>query len=482
MKKLVFNPYLPEWEYVPDVEPRVFGNRLYVYGSHDKAHGSKYCEEDYVGWSAPIHELWNWRYEGVIYRRTQDLENKDGKKQMFAPDVVKGVDGRYYLYYGMSDVKDISVAVSNNPAGPFIFYGKVRYKNGDYPEGLAFDPGVLVEGEQVYLYYGFAPEEKDLPRYRELGEPMRGSYMVRLDTDMKTVISKPVLIANAEISAKGTSFEHHPFLEASSIRKINGRYYYVYSSIYGHELCYAVSSQPEGPFEFQGVCISNGDIGITKHPSSYMANNHGGIAEIAGKYYIFYHRHTHGTHYSRQGCAEQIEIHDDGSISQVEITSCGLNGGALPAGRKYPIAIICNLHGPNGACKIPSKPPYDKTVPYLISTSETVRENSILYLHNMRNNAACAIKYLEFAGESICRLSLKGGTGNISIHIDREDGRCIGELKKDKAEEEWTEYQCKIQNVQGIHSVCFIYHTDSPCNAVDIRDFEFLTGEQVWKK
>ena len=34
-KKQAMNPYLPLWEYVPDGEPRVFGDRLYVYGSHD---------------------------------------------------------------------------------------------------------------------------------------------------------------------------------------------------------------------------------------------------------------------------------------------------------------------------------------------------------------------------------------------------------------------------------------------------------------
>ena len=27
------NPYLPAWEYIPDGEPRVFGDRIYVYGS-----------------------------------------------------------------------------------------------------------------------------------------------------------------------------------------------------------------------------------------------------------------------------------------------------------------------------------------------------------------------------------------------------------------------------------------------------------------
>lgn len=30
------NPYLPSWEYIPDGEPKCFGDRVYIYGSHDK--------------------------------------------------------------------------------------------------------------------------------------------------------------------------------------------------------------------------------------------------------------------------------------------------------------------------------------------------------------------------------------------------------------------------------------------------------------
>lgn len=34
-----FHPILPSWEYVADPEPRVFGSRLYIYGSHDRFDG-----------------------------------------------------------------------------------------------------------------------------------------------------------------------------------------------------------------------------------------------------------------------------------------------------------------------------------------------------------------------------------------------------------------------------------------------------------
>ena len=65
--KQVFNPYMPIDEYVPDGEPHVFGDRVYVYGSHDKENGEAFCMLDYVCYSAPVDDLRDWRYEGVIY-------------------------------------------------------------------------------------------------------------------------------------------------------------------------------------------------------------------------------------------------------------------------------------------------------------------------------------------------------------------------------------------------------------------------------
>ena len=52
MKKEVFNPYLPSWEYVPDGEPRVFGGRVYLYGSHDRFGGPLFCMNDYIALGA----------------------------------------------------------------------------------------------------------------------------------------------------------------------------------------------------------------------------------------------------------------------------------------------------------------------------------------------------------------------------------------------------------------------------------------------
>lgn len=69
--KQVFNPYLPAGEYIPDGEPHVFGNRVYVYGSHDRFNAAIFCVNDYVCYSAPVDDLSAWRYEGVIYKKSK---------------------------------------------------------------------------------------------------------------------------------------------------------------------------------------------------------------------------------------------------------------------------------------------------------------------------------------------------------------------------------------------------------------------------
>ena len=72
MNEQAFNPYLPGYEYVPDGEPHVFGDRLYIFGSHDAFGGDRFCTKDYVCWSAPVDDLANWTFHGTIYRKTQE--------------------------------------------------------------------------------------------------------------------------------------------------------------------------------------------------------------------------------------------------------------------------------------------------------------------------------------------------------------------------------------------------------------------------
>ena len=69
----------------------------------------------------------------------------------------------------------------------------------------------------------------------------------------------------------------------------------------------------------------------------------GSVEYINGKYYVFYHRQTNRHCYSRQACAEEIKMNADGTFTQAEITSCGLNGAPLKAKGSYEARIACNL-------------------------------------------------------------------------------------------------------------------------------------------
>lgn len=132
--KQIQNPILPLYETIADGEPHVFGNRIYLFGSHDKAGGDTYCMQDYVFWSAPVDDPSDWSNKGVNYSAKQDPLFSDKLQYMYAPDVVQGNDGRFYLYYCLSGYKGnggygqpISVAVCDTPDGRIDAFIDERY-------------------------------------------------------------------------------------------------------------------------------------------------------------------------------------------------------------------------------------------------------------------------------------------------------------------------------------------------------------------
>lgn len=428
MKKQVFNPYLPGYEYIPDGEPRVFGDRLYVYGSHDAFNGDVFCLNDYCLWSAPVNDLSAWRNEGIIYKATQDPRNLERRMQLCAPDCVQGPDGRYYLYYQLHLLTCTSVAVSDRPHGPYSFYGYVQHPDGtpwgeQRGDSFVFDPGVLVDDDnRAYLYAGFGPAG-DLKKLMELrGNRLEESVCMELEPDMKTVIGREYGIVPGPEKAVGTEFEAHPFYEASSIRKFNGRYYYVYSSTLSHELCYAVSDRPTGGFRYGGTLISIGDVGYQGRlePDNYTGNTHGGLAKVNGQYYIFYHRQTNQQMCARQGCAEKIRILPDGSIPQVEMTSCGLNGGPLRGKGLYEACIACNLLSSEGTFAYLQAHETDETGlhPYFTQSGGDREEDGETFIANMTDGSTAGFKYFAFEGdESQIRVCYRGnGNGKVVVH------------------------------------------------------------------
>ena len=441
------NPYLPCYEYIPDGEPHEFDGRVYLYGSHDKFKGSGYCLQDYVCYSAPSNDLTDWRYEGVIYRRTDDPDNRDGRMCLYAPDVTKGPDGKYYLYYVLDLVPYVSVARCDSPCGKYEFYGYVHYKDGQRAgerpgDEALFDPGVLTEGDRTYLYTGFCMPDN---------ESRHGAFVSVLDRDMLTIIEDPRFVLPSKPYAEGTGFEGHEYFEAPSIRKYGDLYYLIYSSVKFHELCYATSTSPLEGFKFRGVIVSNTDTGIDSYknadtPAFYGANNHGSIIRLDSGDYVFYHRHTDGTNFSRQGCIERIRIEEDGNIPQAEMTSTGASPVNFPGKGTYPAYIACNLFcdreqtytGDPGTFLGPEFP--------RITQDGVDDPKDDGYISNMVSSTTCGFKYFDLENLDTVAVWVRGFVdGDFSFRIGI-NGEVLGKVHIEK-ENYWARHEISFPPV-----------------------------------
>ena len=305
------NPILPLWEHIPDGEPRLFDGRVYLYGSHDRPLSDSFCDTRLKVWSADVNDLAHWRCHGDVFlSRPRDGKDADvtwlQNGMLYAPDALKIGDKYYlfvYVFYGRG-----CVAVSDKPEGPFRVLSpytwgeEERFPEGVCENGVLVDPGVLLDDDgKLYVYGGF---EK--------------SWMARLNPEKPWQVIPGTYRENV-IPAE----EPFCFYEAASPRKIGNTYYLVYSPRKGSRLCYATAPSPEGPFTYRGVIVDNGQ----GYPGG---NNHGGLVNIGGQWYIFYHRMTNGSVFSRQACAERIGILPDGTIPQVEMTSLGFDSALNP--------------------------------------------------------------------------------------------------------------------------------------------------------
>lgn len=470
MKQQAYNPFLPSYEYIPDGEPHIFGDRVYLYGSHDKFNGTEYCMNSYVCWSAPVDDLSCWQYEGVILDKGLDPLDPKGDKMYYAPDVAQGKDGRYYIYYSIEGSCCISVAVCETPAGKYKFYGHVQDQTGHVlgsakGDAYQFDPGIFVDDDgRCFLYSGgnslFADEDQ--------GRKRVGAMVMELADDMITIKSKPQIIT----SNKEKAFEENQYFEAPSMRKVNGLYYFIYSSFPNvHNLCYATSQYPDKDFTYRGVIISNADIFADSEERneamSYCGNNHGSIIQIKEQWYIFYHRHSNRNAFSRQACAEKISFLEDGTILQAELTSCGLNDGPLEGMGRYEARIACNLASQEGVPMLVLT--YDEKHPYFTQEGEDREANGNQYIANFRDGATAGYKYFQFAEANSFSITIRGeASGEILVSHDVHGEACSS--INITASEAWKVYEAAFNPDKGKQPLYITFHGTG---AIDMLEFEF---------
>ena len=269
---------------------------------------------------------------------------------------------------------------------------------------------------------------------------------------MLTIKKAPTIIVPGNCYSVGTGFENHAFFEAPSIRKHDDIYYFIYSSEVMHELCYANSKSPAGPFTYGGVLVSNCDLHIDTYkkadfPTCPGANNHGSIVQIGEDWYIFYHRHTNGNWFSRQGCAEKINFEADGSIPQVEITSCGLNGGPLSDIGEYPSYIACNIFSDKTGIYV------EQDNPRIVQESGT-SDHEDSYIRDISDSTVIGFKYFDLKDVTGIRLKVRGYAGGTFEVLNKLDGPVLGTVDIEFTNI-WTAYEGKI-NVENGKSALYL--------------------------
>ena len=114
------------------------------------------------------------------------------------------------------------------------------------------------------------------------------------------------------------------FFEASSIRKIEDKYVFIYSrttaegedglpNASNYTLAYAYSEHPLGPWTYGGTIIDarareydeKGNVIASAMPGG---NTHGSICKIGGQWYVFYHRQIGTDCYARQAMVSAIDV------------------------------------------------------------------------------------------------------------------------------------------------------------------------------
>lgn len=313
------NPILPGFHADPEILYSKQIGKYYIYSTTDGYPG-------WGGWTFSVYSstnLKNWKDEGVMLDvKSDDVPWANGNA--WAPCIIERMmkDGtyRYFFYFSannpISKRKEISVAISESPTGPFTPLGHPIITDKDRPEGLkggqAIDVDVFQDPQsgKYYLYWG--------------NGFMAGA---ELADDMTSIIEN----TKVNLTPQGGSLETWRYREGAYVFYRKGKYYFMWSvddtGSPNYHVCYATSDSPLGPLNI--------------NPEHYMVINQLPKKEIYGtahnsilqkpnsdKWYIVYHRINKdyinggkgipGTH--REVCIDKIKFDKHGNIIPVKPT------------------------------------------------------------------------------------------------------------------------------------------------------------------
>lgn len=445
------NPYMPLWEFIPDGEPYVFEDpdcpgkyRVYVYGSHDNLK-TMYCGRDQVVWSAPVDDLKNWRYDGMIFKVSESPNgenlNPEGLADvLYAPDVAVKMDKNgkktYFLYpNNQGGGRNTMICKSDRPDGPFEVCNWSKDNPRETYGCLGFDPAVFIDDDgKVYGYWGFESSNGAELDPNNMCDVKPGTQVV---TDMVSSCKQEGVFR---------------FFEASSIRKIEDKYVFIYSrktaaGEFGldyesnYTLAYAYSDKPLGPWTYGGTIIDGrarekdekGNVIASAIPNG---NTHGSICKIGNQWYVFYHRQIGLDCYARQAMVAPIEVKVQKgkggkvTISEGEYNSEGFALEGLDPTVRQAAGIACWFTGPEKAKEVYPNYVYSgsyiKPVYFDADSYQAPRNFKTTFSPVVNNTAGSIVGYKYFnldklTGKTSCKMQLRakpeGVNGTIRVML-----------------------------------------------------------------
>ena len=290
------NPVIRD-QYSADPTARVFGDRVYLYPSHDiispvAPERRWFAMADYHVFSS--NDLTDWTDHGVILDQKQvPWANHEGYA-MWAPDCVEH-QGRYYLLFpsGLASERGFSIGIATapSPIGPFTPAAKPL----DGVRGI--DPCMLQtsRGESYLFWAGNG-----------------GITVARMNDDYQSLAETPKTIAGLPDGFKEGPFAFERnglfYLTFPWVRQKNGT----------ETLAYAMSESPEGPYTFKGLIMD-------EWPDKCWTNHHS-IVQYRGQWYLFYHHNDYSPSFDkcRSVRIDSLSFRPDGTIVKVEPTLRGV--------------------------------------------------------------------------------------------------------------------------------------------------------------
>ena len=225
-------------------------------------------------------DMKNWTDFGIIY----DARKVDGIGDIWASGIaVNPKDHRLYIVFPDGGGGGIGLIGADSIAGPWsnpVSGGKKLINNwgGGLADcdgiGWCFDPAIFFDDDGTG-YFTFGGGSSDSRPANNDNNDIFNIY--KLNADMK----------GFDVSSKTHLKIGGPkAMEASYIHKYKNKYYLSYSTA-DLRIAYGMSDSPMGPYTYKGIFMGNPSINGQNINANN--NNHHGIAEFKGHWYVAYH-------------------------------------------------------------------------------------------------------------------------------------------------------------------------------------------------